>query len=101
MPVPSSTAGPATIGSAADELRAGALARLLRDVRRRRRRPDARLVYGLTVTVIYTIAGLAIFLGSGSGLLILAAAMGNSMVASIKPAWDLVVQLRAPVHAGG
>jgi hypothetical protein len=57
------------------------------------------LVYGLTVTVIYTIAGLAIFLDSGSGLLILAAAMGNSMVASIKTAWDLMVQLRSPGHA--
>lgn len=57
-------------------------------------RPPTRLVYGLTVTVIYTIAGLALFFGSGSGFLILAAAMGNSMVASIKTAWDLMIQLR-------
>ena len=57
-------------------------------------RPPTRLLYGLTTTAVYTIAGLALFFGSGSGFLILAAAMGNSMVASIKTAWDLMIQLR-------
>jgi modulator of FtsH protease len=56
--------------------------------------PPTRLIYGLTTTVVYTIAGLVLFFGSGAGLLILAAAMGNSMVASIKTAWDLMIQLR-------
>jgi hypothetical protein len=56
------------------------------------------LVYGIATTIVYTIAGLALFIGSGSGFLILAAAMGNSMVASIKTAWDLMMQLRPQVH---
>jgi hypothetical protein len=62
-------------------------------------RPPTRLLYGLATTAVYTIAGLSLFIGSGSGFLILAAAMGNSMVASIKTAWDLMMQLRPEVNA--
>jgi modulator of FtsH protease len=59
-------------------------------------RVPTRLIYGLVTTVVYMLAGLSFLIGSGSGFLILAAAMGNSMVASIKTAWDLMIQLRHP-----
>lgn len=62
-------------------------------------RPPTRLLYGLATTVVYMLAGLAFLIGSGSGFLILAAAMGNSMVASIKTAWDLMIQLRHVAEA--
>lgn len=56
--------------------------------------PPTRLLYGLTVTIVYTIAGVALIFGIGSGFLILGAALANSMAASIKTAWDLMIELR-------
>ena len=57
-------------------------------------RPPTRLLYGLAVTIVYTIAGIALFFGSGAGFLILGAALANTMAVSIKTAWDLMIQLR-------
>jgi hypothetical protein len=63
-------------------------------------RPPSRLLYGLTVTVAYTLAGLFLFFGSGVGFLILAVALASSLTAGIKTAWDLMVELREEPASG-
>jgi hypothetical protein len=60
-----------------------------------------RLVYGLSVTALFVLAGLALLFGSGAGFLLLAAGMATSLSSSIKTAWDLMTRLRpAEARAG-
>jgi hypothetical protein len=53
-----------------------------------------RLLYGLSVTAVFVVAGLAFLVASGAGFLLLAVGMGASLSSSIKTAWDLMVELR-------
>jgi modulator of FtsH protease len=64
-----------------------------------RSRLSKRLLYGLSVTALFVVAGVALLVGSGVGFLVLAAGMGASLSSSIKTAWDLMTRLR-PAAAG-
>jgi hypothetical protein len=62
----------------------------------RHQHPLTQILFGFGLNSLFAAAGIGILVAAGWGLLLLAAALGASLVSIIDAAWELMTELRPP-----